>query len=143
MAVAGGVGFSFGANYGLNQAQTIRNDFFQQRGGLPPGQGMPSGNFPGMQAGQGQAVQGAGVPDSAMGRPGNMGTVKSVNGKIIQLTSPDGTTINVQTDDKTVIQKPANGTLADIQPNMRIAVTGDASNGTITARMIQITVGGQ
>jgi hypothetical protein len=110
----------------------------------PPGQaaGQPGqgGNPP---------SQGSGQPGPAGGQPGTFGgpglggTVKSVSGNTIQLTGFDGSTVTVKVDDKTTIQKTAAATLSDIRANLQITVIGDASGGTITARMIRIGTDGK
>ena len=105
LLIAGvGVGaFLAGQNNGLTQAQNIRNEFFQSRVTGQSGQG---------DAGQrGQGGQGA-----QFGRPAATGTVKSIQGNIIQVTMRDGSTVNVTLDGQTVIQKTSNVTKADIQP---------------------------
>ena len=104
------------------------------QGGGQPGQGGPQGA-----PGAGQPGQGGGQPGAA-GVP-SMGAVKSVSGNTIVLTRQDNSTITVKVDDKTVIQKTAAGTAADILAGIQIMVVGDTSNGTLTARMIQIGVG--
>ena len=122
------------------------------QGGGQPGQGGPQGapgaGQPGQSGGQpgpqgtpraGQPGQGGGQPSGA-GMP-SMGTVKSVSGNTIVLSGQDNNTITVKIDDKTTIQKSAAGTAADIQTGVQIMVVGDTSNGTLTARMIQIGVG--
>ena len=99
-------------------------------GGTAPSQG---GNPPGQ----------SGSQPGAFGRPGLGGTVKSVSGNTIQLTGFDGSTVTVKVDDKTTIQKTAPATLSDIRANLQITVVGDASGGTITARMIRIGTDGK
>jgi hypothetical protein len=101
-----------------------------QSGGQPGPQGTPRAGQPGQGGGQ---PSGAGMP--------SMGTVKSVSGNTIVLTGFDNNTLTVQVDAKTAIQKTATGTAADIQAGVQIMVVGDTSNGTLTARMIQIGVG--
>ena len=100
----------------------------------PPGQAAPGGTPP---------APGGAPPGQGGNPPGLNGTVKSVSGNTIQLTGFDGSTVTVKVDDKTTIQKTATATLADIQVNTQITVSGDSSSGTITARMIQIGASGK
>ncbi len=134
MAVVGGiVGCSSDAESVPAQGQNP-----QGAAGQPPvqGQGGPQGTSnagqPGQNAGQTGGPAGAGVS----------GTVKSVSGNTIQLTAQDGSAVTVKTDDKTGFQKTVAGTSADIQTGVRLAVTGDQSSGTITAKTIQIMPAG-
>ncbi len=78
----------------------------------------------------------------AFGGPGLAGTVKSVSENSIQLTVQNGNAVTVQVDDKTAYQKNVTGTLADIQPSLRLFVTGETSGSTTKAQTIQIEPGG-
>lgn len=132
LLVAGvGVGaFLAGQNNGLTQAQNIRNEFFQSR---------VTG-----QSGQGDAAQrGQGGQGAQLGRPAATGTVKSIQGNIIQVTMRDGSTVNVTLDGQTVIQKTSNVTKADIQPGQNITIMSSQTGENITAQVIQIRVTGQ
>jgi hypothetical protein len=106
-----------------------------------PGQGGPQGGPSAGQPGQGGPLgaPGGGQPGSA-GAP-SMGTVKSVSGNSIVLTVADNSTITIKVDDKTTIQKNAAATAADIQAGVQIMAIGETSNGTLTARSIQIGAG--
>jgi hypothetical protein len=128
--VAGGVGYALGTQNGMAQAQNIRNEFFQQRGG-PFGQGTNPSAAGTPFAGQGQP--------GAFGGRGTSGVVKSVDGNTIQLTAQDGSSITVKVDNNTTYQKTTTATLADVKANTRITVIGETSSGTVTARSIQIT----
>jgi hypothetical protein len=125
-----------GTENGLAQAQTIRTDFFQQRGGQF-GQGMMN---PGI---GGTPVAGQGQPGAFGARGGVAGTVKSVDGNTLQLTAQDGSTLTVKIDSNTAIQKLTHAAISDIRASTRITVTGDTTSGTLTARTIQIGAGGQ
>jgi hypothetical protein len=140
-AIAGGVGYSLGTENGLTQAQNIRTEFFQQRAAQfgQGTQGTPNTNTPTQ---FGQSGQG-GNPAGTFGRGGVAGTVKSIDGKTIQLTAQDGSTIIVKVESNTAIQRLSPATLSDIRASSRITVTGDSSSGTLTARTIQIGAGGQ
>lgn len=142
MAGSGGVGYYFGNDNGLKQAQNIRTDFINQRlggqaadaaqgqgqragsqtaSGTPQAQGQRGGvGAPGGQAGQGQFGQLGGL---FVGRPTANGSVKSVQGNTITVTQVDGSTATVAVDDKTTIQKFANGAISDVQPGLSIIVT--------------------
>jgi hypothetical protein len=134
--ITGGVGYSLGTQNGLTQAQSIQAEFFRQRTSGQGSTGAPTGQQgQTAQTGQGQPGQGG-----ALGQRGGIaGTVKSVEGNVIQLTGQDGNTLKVQVDDRTMIQR--NGTLADIRASTRITVTGDSVSGTVTARLIQVGAG--
>ena len=86
----------------------------------------------GMQHGGGDISAGMG------GRPAAMGTVDAVSGSTITVKTQSGTT-TVKIDDKTVISKSVNGTIADLTPGTTIFVTGNAgSDGTVAATSISI-----
>jgi|OpeIllAssembly_1097287.scaffolds.fasta_scaffold28632_4 hypothetical protein len=140
MAGSGGVGYYFGNDNGLKQAQNIRTDFINQRlggqgtdaaqgqraggqnaSGTPQAQGQRGGvGTPGGQTGQGQFGQLGGL---LAGRATANGSVKSVQGNTITVTQVDGSTSTVAVDDKTTIQKLANGAISDVQPGLNIIVT--------------------
>jgi hypothetical protein len=108
------------------------------------GQGQPPAGAltpPAQGSAGGQPGQGGGQPGGP-GGPGSSGTVKSISGNTIVLTGQDGNAVTVKLDDKTSIQKNVAGSLADIQTGVRLFVMGDQSSGTITARTIQVGVGG-
>lgn len=132
--IAGGVGYAMGTQNGLAQAQNIRNEFFQQRGGQ-----FGQGTTPGF---SGTPVAGQGQPGAFGGR-GTSGVVKSVDGNTIQLTAQDGSSITVKVDNNTTYQKTTTATLADVKANTRITVIGETSSGTVTARTIQILASSQ
>ncbi len=134
VAAAAGGGFYFGTNYGVAQAQSIRNEFFQNRG--QGGQG-GAGNFAnGGQRGTGQG-QNPGDAQGAGFRGAN-GVVKSVQGNTITLTERNGNTVTVTLDSKTVVDKTVQGTSSDIQPGETITVLSNQTGNNITAQTIQI-----
>ena len=140
MAASGGAGYYLGDQSGFTRAQNIRTEFAQQRfGGNGSGAGFDSSQVQGGQQGQqrsaGQGGQGTG---QFTGRPTANGTVKSVDGNKITITQQDGSTTTVTVDAKAVIQKTGNGTVADIQPGVRITVIEQTTGGTTTQR-IQLT----
>jgi Domain of unknown function (DUF5666) len=135
IGAAGFGGYTMGHAAGLTDAQNIRGQFFQQRGG----QGGGNGQFG--QGGQGgQNGQGGGQSSR---RPTAFGTVKSVQGNTIELTAADGSTVTVSTSAQTTVQKTDTGALSDIKPGDRISVAGNESNGSVTATEISILATGQ
>ncbi len=136
VAAAAGGGFYFGTNYGVAQAQSVRNEFFQNRSGGQGGQG-GAGNFAnGGQRGTGQG-QNPGDAQGAGFRGAN-GVVKSVQGNTITLTERNGNTVTVTLDSKTVVDKTVQGTSSDIQPGETITVLSNQTGNNITAQTIQI-----
>lgn len=140
LLTAVGVGAFFaGENYGLAQAQNVRNEFFQSRFGQnnQGDAGQMTGQF-GQRSGQNPSG-GAGN----LGRVAASGTVKSIQGNTIQLTSRDGSTITVTVDAQTQIQLTSAGSISDIKPGENISVTSEQTGNNIAARVIQIRRGGQ
>jgi hypothetical protein len=138
-----GVGaFMTGRNAGLTEQVNIRNEFFQQRAGNQsgaPGTGGASGSVPGAPSAAGSdAAQAA---RNAQGRALANGTVKSVQGNVVTVTQQrDGSSATLTVDDKWIIEKMVNGTVADIQPGWRISAT-EQQTGTTTIRRIVLTQG--
>ncbi|MDE3088099.1 MAG: hypothetical protein KGJ80_01780 [Chloroflexota bacterium] len=126
-AATGFGGYTVGHSAGLTEQQAIRAEFFQQRAGA-------QSTDP---AGQNGAAR-----NSQFGR-GTIGTVKSVQGNVIQLTAQDGSVVTVTVDAQTQFQKTANATISDVQTGERITVLSDQTGSNITARTIQIRQGGQ
>ena len=67
-----------------------------------------------------------------------MGEVKSIEGNVLTVsTAQDVTTVNLS--DTTQIVKSVEGTTSDLQPGVRVMVTGEQDNdGNITASQITI-----
>jgi hypothetical protein len=121
-AVAGFGGYTAGKSAGVAQAAAIRNNFFAARGGGQGGQG------------------GSGGQGARNFNPDNFATgqVKSISGDTIQLSTATDV-LTVKLNDKTQIQKQAQGTVNDIQTGERLVIQGQrASDGTLTAQTIQI-----
>jgi hypothetical protein len=119
VAGAGAGGFYGGTLYERQQAQNVRNTFFNGRGGTGGNGGGGAGGAGGF---------GGGV----------FGTVKTVNGNTITVSTPQNvTTVNLS--GSTVVQKTTPGTIADIQVGDVVTVRGrpDAS-GTVSAVNIQV-----
>lgn len=117
--------FYGGMTYQTNKAKQAQANFFAARGQNQNGQ------FPanGQSAGGRQGFFGNGG--------GTIGQIKSIDGDVIQLSTPQNVT-TVTVSSNTVIRKTVDGTLADLKPGMRVTVIGQRdSNGNITAATIQ------
>jgi hypothetical protein len=129
--IAGG-SFWGGMAYQSNQASQVRANFANARGQSDLGQ------FPGA----GSGFPASGTPNAqfpgAFGGGGTIGTVKTIDGNVLTIsTAQDVATVNLS--DTTQIEKSENGSTADIQPGMRVTVSGQTdSNGNITASRITI-----
>jgi len=132
--IAGG-SFYAGMAYQTKQADQVRAQFMQARGmtegDLPQSGGFPGGNMP----------EGMQPPNSGeMGFPGRgtTGVVKTINGNVVTIsTAQDVTTVNLS--ENTRIEKYASAAITDLQPGVRVVVTGQQDkDGNITASQIQI-----
>jgi hypothetical protein len=126
IVLCGAVGagaFYGGTVYERQQVQNTRNSFFNGRGGT-------GGNGGGGGAGGGGF--GGGV----------FGTVKSITGNTIQISTPQNvTTVNLSA--ATTVMKTITGTVSDIQVGQTITVRGQRdSSGNITADSIQLLPAG-
>lgn len=132
LAAAGG--FWGGMQYQISVVEKAQANFENLRGpmGGAPGAGLPEGAMPG----GGQLPGGA--AGFVGGRGGISGTVKSLEGSTLTLsTAQDVTT--VQLTDETVIVMSVTGSLADLQPGVRVLVVGEgADGGEITATRITL-----
>ncbi len=122
VVVAGVGGYFLGSNAGRASANAARSRFLAERMGGQGGNGgsgrLATGMFP--------------------GGGGTMGTVKSIEGNTIIVTTRDGE-VKVQVRDNTAVRKMADGTLQDVQPGLRITVAGQADTaGVVTADSIQL-----
>ncbi len=122
--VAGVGGFVLGTGVGSRRAANVRRQFLAERTG---GNGNGFGQWMGAAPNGGQGPNG----------PAVMGTVKSVNGDTVTVTTRNGD-VQVKVASDTAVRKMADGTIADIQPGQRITVVGDSANGTVTARSVQL-----
>ena len=134
--------FAGGMAYQRNQANAVQAQFLASRGlnGGPNGDAGGAFFFGG---GSGNAGNAAGNNSAGQQRRngfggGVTGQIKTVeNNSLTISTAQDVTTVNLS--DATRIQKSADGTLADLQPGVRVLVTGQRnSNGNITAEEIMI-----
>jgi hypothetical protein len=136
LVVAGGSFFG-GMAFQRYRQTSVQQQFFADRGfgtgGQAPlfGSGGPQGEFvPLGDAGGagGQAVTGRGAN----------GTVGSLEGDTLQLTTAEGD-ITVTLTDETVLTRTATAERSDLQAGARVAVIGERDDsGVITAAVIQI-----
>jgi hypothetical protein len=129
IVLVGAVGagaFYGGTLYERQQVQSVRNSFFNSRGGNGNGGngGGPGGGFAG----------GAGG--------GVFGTVKSISGNTLQISTPQNvTTVNLS--DATTVMKTITGTVSDITVGETITVRGQRdSSGNVAAETIQVLPAG-
>jgi hypothetical protein len=128
--LVGAGGFWGGMTYQTNQDSQAQARFFEQRGQPPSDGQMPAG----MQSRSGDQMTGG----FFRGGGGTIGEVKSIDGNTLTLSTPqDVTTVNLS--DSTKIVKSVEGTNDDLQPGVRVMVTGETDvNGNITATQITI-----
>jgi hypothetical protein len=70
-------------------------------------------------------------------RTGTAGTVTKIAGTVLTLNTGQGT-VTMNTNSNTAIQKTVTGALSDLQIGKSLSVTGQDSNGIITATSIRI-----
>jgi hypothetical protein len=121
-----------GMTYQTNQANQALANFQSARGQSA------SGQFPG----DGTRFSAGGLPEGftpgGFQGQGTTGQIKSVDGDVLTLsTALDVATVNLT--DNTQIEMTVNGVLADLEPGLRVLITGQPDdNGVITADRIQI-----
>jgi hypothetical protein len=127
VVVAVGAGAFYGGTvYAATQVNNTRTAFFNGRGGNGGGGGY-GGN-----GGPGGGGRGGGV----------IGTIKSVNGNTMLVSTAQNVT-TVTLTGSTTIAKTVNGTTADLQPGQNVTVRGQAdSSGNVTATTIQLVPAG-
>ena len=130
LLIAGGA-FYGGMAYQQGRQQSAEQAFFAARGGRQ------GGGFPG--AGGGVAGgAGFGFNGGAAAGGGLFGTIKSINGHTLELSTPEDVS-SVKLTDGTSILELAPADASALQPGLRISVRGDRdASGTITAISIQI-----
>ena len=140
LVAVGAVSFYSGVQYGNDQAVNIRLEFFRDRLAQQSASAAQSGDTPPQQQNpRGQGGQGAQAAQAGqLGRVAANGTVKSVNGNKIEITTQNGGTVMVTVESSTQILKTVSIQVTDIQPGQRITVTSDQTGNNITARVIQI-----
>lgn len=90
------------------------------------------------QAGQNDQTSLSGRGGGQFGRIAATGTVKSVDGNKITVTTQNGNTVTVTVDSQTRIVKTVSATSSDLQAGVRIIVTSDQTGSSVTARSISI-----
>jgi hypothetical protein len=121
-----------GARNGLPAAFAAR---LAAGGGAAPGGTAGSGATGG--AGTGTARSGAGAGGATAG------TVANIKGSTLYVTSADGTTVKVKTNDNSKVTRNAAGSVAGVHPGDSVVIQGStASSGTITASSITATAKG-
>lgn len=125
LVIAGG-SFYGGMAYQNNQQAQTRANFLRSRGITDTGNGA-NGSFTGGGQAGGRGFGG-----------GTNGTVKSINGSTLTVsTAQNVTTVNLT--DSTVIEKSVAGAASDLQPGERVIVTGQRdSSGVVTASQVLI-----
>ena len=135
LAAALGGAFYGGIQYQKNQLSLAQSNFIQARGEgdgqFPGGGGMLPGG--GMFPGDGSLPSGRGSLGGGL-----MGTVKSVDGDTLTLsTAEDVTTVTLTGE--TTVQMTVLGSLSDLTAGTRVMVTGERDeDGSLTAVSIQI-----
>ncbi len=135
VAAVGFGAYQYGQQTGLTEAQNIRSEFFASRTGT----GATSQGGPGGQGGAAQTAQGGTNVRSQAGRPVASGTIKSIQGQVMEVTQQDGTTVTVALSGQTQIQKIAAGAAGDLQVGQHVSVTGVQATGQVNAQIIQIS----
>ncbi|HEY0420979.1 MAG TPA: DUF5666 domain-containing protein [Acetobacteraceae bacterium] len=124
-AAVGAGAFYGGTLYERQQATSVRNAFFN-------GRGANGGGGAGGAGGGGGGGFGGGV----------FGTVKSITGNTLQISTPQNvTTVNLS--DATIVMKTITGTVSDIAVGDSITVRGQAdASGAVAATSIQLLPAG-
>jgi hypothetical protein len=131
MLAIGGGSFYGGMLYQQTRIAAIRNSFFAGRGGDNGGTGGGNG---GGGNGAGGGFFGAG------GGRGQFGTIKSIDGDTLTVSTPQSE-VKVKLTDTTQIEKLVAGAAGDLAVGDRIIVRGQSdASGTITANNVQVTV---
>jgi len=125
LAIAGGA-FYGGMVFQRTLSTSARTNFFAGRGGDAGGAvGGGGGGF-------------FGVGGGAGGRGGTAGQIKSIDGNVITLSTPQSE-IKVTLTDQTLIQKLVEGATSDLAVGETIVVRGEAdSSGNVTANSVQV-----
>ncbi len=137
--VVGGGAFYGGIIFERSRESDVQGRFFAERGGFPGdfggfGQGGPGGF---QQSGDHDDEQGAFQGRTGFSR-GAAGTVKSIEGDILLLSTAQDVTTVILTD-QTVISLFVDGELEDLTAEQRVTVVGQRNDeGDIVAEIIQI-----
>ena len=123
LVLVAGAGFYSGQIVGTRTGEqnraTAAQQFFSQRGG---------------QAGQGAGQAGQG----GFNRGGVAGTVSSVSGNTITITTRGGQTLKIELAADGKVRKQVDGQLSDITAGEQIVATGAQSGDTFQATSIQV-----
>lgn len=160
VALIGAGGFYGGEVYARSQSQNTAADFTRLRGtdnGNEAAAGGPCGfvgrgnggnrqsggqstgqNSQGGSQGGGQTGQGGGFGNFAqLGSCVARGTIKSIDGNTIQISTPVSV-VTVTVGDKTVISKTDAGSLSDLKTGERVTVFSQESGDSPTASFVQL-----
>ncbi|MGZ0145565.1 hypothetical protein ACXJJ3_00735 [Kribbella sp. WER1] len=126
VGLAGGAGLhaAFASNSTSNQPQAGRGGF----GGYGGYRGQNGGNGPGFGGGQGGA--------GGQGGGGTIGTVVSANSSQLVVKTQSGN-VTVKLTGDTTYEITSKGTAADLKTGEQVVVSGQNSNGTITANSVR------
>lgn len=162
LALVGAGGFYGGVTYAQSQSNNTAADFIRSRSSGGASQASAagpcgfadrafSGNRQGGQSSQsgqgGQGPQGGqtgqGGAQSFFQQIGNCvarGTIKSINGNTIEISTPVSV-VTVTVGDQTVISKTDVGSLSDLKTGDRVTVFSKDSGNSPTASMVQLQNG--
>ncbi len=138
LAVGAVGGYFYGLTVGQTQATAIRDNFLQSRGigaGANGAAGAAGAAASGAAGGQGAAAFGG-----FGGGQGTFGSVKSVEGNTIELSTAQAA-VKVTVNDQTTVQQtvPQAVPLNQLQPGTNVMVVGDRdAQGNMTARSINV-----
>ncbi len=133
MVLCGGA-FYGGMIFEQYRRSNVQAQFFAERGGLMPGGGQMPGGFGGDGIPGGQPAAGMEV----MAARGAFGTIESIDGDTLILTSGDQSTSVLLTGD-TTIQVLVSAERGELVPGLSVSVAGEQDvQGQLTAFSIQI-----
>lgn len=139
LGVGMGVAFGSGVAYGRSSAPKATaaeatRATGEQQGSTASGAG---------RAGTGATGTGA-TGTGGAGRPVATGTVESLAGGALTVTTAPGASTKVTVGEKTTVQKNVAATIGDLKPGDRVVVMGQRGNdGSLTASAIQVLPAGQ
>jgi hypothetical protein len=156
VALVGAGGFYGGVVYAQSQTQNTAADFARLRGAGNGTEAAASGpcGFPqrtngGTRQGSGQGSSGQVTSGQGSGQGGFQGnsqqlgncvargTIKSIDGSTIQISTPVSV-VTVKVDGTTTITKTDTGTLSDLKTGDRVTVFSMQSGDSPTASMVQL-----
>ena len=138
VVAVGIVTYNLGYTAGNQAAVNIRAEFFQARLGNQA-QNTGTDTAPAGTTGQSGAQ---GQRAAQFGRLAAAGTVKSVQGNKIEVTTQNGNVVTVTVDQQTQFIKTVVGLVSDLQPGTRIQVMSDQTGSAVNARLITIQAAG-